>query len=237
LFPTSGADWEAGYTFTAFMAAAQAKSRAQCLVADGFRAPTFVPPPFSGNNTEFPDLPYLEKHGFLVTESAQAFPDATQGMSAAEASAYRVADQRCSMSASKNFQPLLAPGNALRQQWMNIVAQIDAGQEFQQALSGWRSCTLKAGIPASTIDDFFRSMDSRLIAASQGGGQSRAEDLHFAAIYAHCLGPAEEVRDRLRFQARLSFFDSHASTIEQLRTDADQIVADLVSKYGVKWGW
>jgi hypothetical protein len=157
-------------------------------------------------------------------------------MSVAEAAAYRRANERCGMTSSNFFEPVLSPGSALFGRWMDVVAQIDAGAQFQQALTGWRSCTERAGIPVSDIYSFFSYVDRQERSSPNGGVQSKTEDLRLASIYARCLGPAEQLRDQLRLEARSAFFDAHAGVINQLSTDANRLVANLEAKYSVKWG-
>jgi hypothetical protein len=237
-FPTDAADFEAGFTFSEFVQATEASATARCLADDGFEAPTFVPPQPSAyrDNTEFPDLASIRKHGFVVTESGSTAPkDPTAGLSQAEAAAYRTAEGRCGRSGQNLFAPLLSPGSALQAQWINIVSQIDAGQQFQKALVGWRSCTARAGVAVSTIDSFFSYLD-RHLASSKGNLGASSSDLRLAAVYARCLGPAEHVRDQLRAQARAHFFDVHATSIGSLSTTADSLVSQLALEFGRRWG-
>ncbi len=212
-FPTSGSDFAAGMNFANWETSVQAEATSQCLAAAGFHVTAPSPAAIAGgDNTEFPDLPYLLQHGFFVRgDPASPASDPTRGMSEAEAAAYRSTDRRCRSSAYAGFEALLQVAAPLEQQWMDIVTTIDNGPQFQQALVGWRTCTRRSGVDVSTIEDFFAVADST---ATHGG--SAQESLHLARIYAGCLGPAEAVRDQLRQQARTTFFTSHPAVIAQL---------------------
>ena len=70
-FPTSGATFEAGDAYSNDVSAIQTVIYNKCLESAGFQGIPFSPQPYVGNNTEFPNLPYLRMHGFSASEGLQ----------------------------------------------------------------------------------------------------------------------------------------------------------------------
>jgi hypothetical protein len=168
-FPTSGADFAAGWRFLNAFDAVETGAVSQCLAAKGFHFPTSSPQiVYSGDNTEFPYLSYLGTHGFGPTLiGTSVATDPTKGMTQAEMSAYKAATHGCRTTISAVFDPALQSGSTLQDQWMSIVAKIDTEAPFQRALDGWRTCTQHAGVNVSTIQAFFSYADSQRV---HGGG-------------------------------------------------------------------
>jgi hypothetical protein len=220
-FPRNGADYAAAYSFGSFIHSVQTAAINRCLTRKGFPGLQSSQVPYSGDNVEFPNFPYLIAHGFLVTAAA--------GASSTGSTAYNHQLTACSQRASSLFNPVALPGSALQSRWMGVVAQIDAGTRFQSALGGWARCTSQAGLDTPTINSFFSLMDGAL------HNNPGAAGTRYAEIYARCLGPAESVRDHLRQVSRTAFFDSHTSQVNALRTRAAALIAHLSHEYGIKW--
>jgi hypothetical protein len=207
--PTDGADFAASFQFDDWEARAISQMVNRCLAAVG--APGVGPPTlvtYGGDNEEFPYLSYLRTHGFLVTEPPSSH-HAGGGSSLSPSD--RSADHRCRVAVHAQFRSLESIGGRLMTPWMQLVAAVDGGPQFQDALVGWQSCTQRAGIDVATIDQFFGYLDEQ--AHRQTSAQA---SVRFGAIYARCLGPAENVRDHLRQQAKASFLATHRSVVLQL---------------------
>jgi hypothetical protein len=228
-FPTNGSTFEAGEGYQNDVAAIQTVLVDKCLESAGFQGVPYALQQYVGDNEEFPNLPYLRAHGFLGV--ATQTPDPTQGMSASEAKAYNQQAAVCSEKATATFTPVTALGSTLQSEWMRKVAEIDEGRAFRKALKGFTSCTAKSGIDITSINGFFNYMGTQMNAS----GHSPAMSLHFAAIYATCLGPAETLRDDLRAQDRQTFFSTNAEQIDQLTSKINSIVKVLGHKYRIKW--
>jgi hypothetical protein len=228
-FPTNGSTFEAGEGYQSDVAAIQTVLVDKCLESAGFKGVPYALQQYVGDNEEFPNLPYLRAHGFLGVATQN--PDPTQGMSASEAKAYNQQAGVCSEKAAATFTPVTALGSTLQSEWMRKVAEIDEGRAFRKALKGFTSCTAKSGIDITSINGFFTYMGTQMNAS----GHSPAMSLHFAAIYATCLGPAETVRDDLRAQDRQTFFSTNAEQIDQLTSKINSIVKVLGHKYRIRW--
>jgi hypothetical protein len=228
-FPTNGATFEAGQGYSNDLNAIQTVLINKCLESAGFQAEPYTPRPYSGDNTEFPNLPYLRTHGFIVQLGKS--PDPTQGMTAAEASAYQHQADNCDYKASAKFASIMTLGSSLRGEWMRKVAEIDESKAFKTALRKFASCTAKSGIDVTSIDSFFTDLSSQM----RSSGGSTAVNLHFASVYATCLAPAETMRDNLRTQARQAFFSTNAEQIDQLTGQVNSIVKVLGHEYRIKW--
>jgi hypothetical protein len=229
-FPTSAADFAAGFPYMEFIQSTAERAAARCMVGDGFPAPHYPPEQFVGDNTEFPDLSYLSSHGFIVRQSANPFPSPTKGMSASEATAYEAAEKRCGESSDGLLKTVATEGDALQVEWMNIVSRIDEGSQFRTAMGRWSSCMGRSGIHVANLNSFFNYLDG--LNESESTSAARVADLHAAKIFAICMAPPEQLRDRLRLAARNIFYETNASAISQLRSEIDSQIPKLAAQYG-----
>jgi hypothetical protein len=228
-FPTSGATFEAGDAYSNDVSAIQTVIYNKCLESAGFQGIPYSPQPYVGNNTEFPNLPYLRTHGFTVSEGPT--PNPTKGMSASEKKAYTQQSSDCSQKVSSKFTSIETLGAPLQSEWYAIVSQIDQTKAFRKGIKEFSSCAAKSGVDVTGINSFFQYMGKQM----NEGGQSEAVQLHLAGIYATCLTPAETVRDNLRATARQNFLSSNAEQIKQLTNQVNSIVKVLGDEYHIKW--
>lgn len=228
-FPTSGATFEAGDAYSNDVSAIQTVIYNKCLESAGFQGIPYSPQPYVGNNTEFPNLPYLRTHGFSVSEGPT--PNPTKGMSASEKKAYNQQSSDCSQKVSSKFTSIETLGAPLQNEWYSIVSQIDQTKAFRKGIKEFSTCAAKSGVDVTGINSFFQYMGKQM----NESGQSEAVQLHLAGIYATCLTPAETVRDNLRGTARQNFFSSNAEQIKQLTNQVNSIVKVLGNEYHIKW--
>ncbi|MGB8196902.1 MAG: hypothetical protein WCF25_07850 [Acidimicrobiales bacterium] len=228
-FPTSGVTFEAGDAYSSDVNAIEIAIYNNCLEAAGFQGTSYSPQPYVGNNTEFPNLPYLRSHGFSVSEGPT--PDPTKGMSASEKKAYNQQSSDCSQKISSKFASLQTLGGPLQNQWFNIVAQIDQTKAVRKGIKQFSTCAAKSGVDVTGINDFFQYLGAQM----NRSGHSEAVELHLAGIYATCLTPVETLRDNLRSTARKNFFASNAEQIKQLTNRVNSIVKVLGNEYHIKW--
>ena len=220
-FPASSRDWAQGQQFRSYLLTINQKSEAGCMTTVGFPAP---PPQASGtgpNNQQFPDIPLLGTSGFGNNSGTPISPDPTAGMAPGEATAYSAALQKCAADPSNIAATITGSGRALSGAWLNGLSQVDATTQFQSALKDWVSCTKAAGVNVNTESGFFNYVDSKTVPAAQAGNTSASQSvgLHLAQVFSRCFGPAESIRDKLRAQAKTTFFNTHALQIRQIQTD------------------
>jgi hypothetical protein len=228
-FPTSGTTFEAGDAYSNDVSAIQTVIYNKCLESAGFQGIPYLPQPYVGDNTEFPNLPYLRTHGFSVSEGPT--PDPTAGMSASEKKAYNQQSSDCSQKVSAKLTSLQSLGGPLQNAWYSIVSQIDQTKAFRKGIKEFSRCAAKSGVDVTGINSFFQYMGEQMNVS----GHSEAVQLHLAGIYATCLTPAETVRDNLRATARQNFFSSNAEQIRQLTNQVNSIVKVLGDEYHIKW--
>lgn len=233
--PASDQDFIAGTEYVDTTESIENKTIGQCMMGAGFPAPPAEPPRQRVDNTQFPDLAVIAKEGFGGVVGVPAPPDPTSGMNASESAAYNASLSQCGQKAGASFSSVTSMGLALQSEWESILSQIDATSKYQNALAGWRSCLGNAGIQVTSLISFFQYTDSQVVPLIQSGQQAAAAAMstRLGALYAKCLGPAEDIRDRLRAQQKTVFFANHSSAIRQLESAADDVVARLAQQYGV----
>jgi hypothetical protein len=228
-FPIDGYTFAIGSELSVFENAVENKSISSCMRSKGFNPPSPAPVIPIQDSLEFPNLKYIESHGFVVSIPAKDIPNPTKGMSSAETAAYKRVFQHCSQSASNAFTSLMNAGYVLQGEWMNIVSQIDQSPKVQVAINKWSACMRARGVDVSSLPDFFSSLDS----LSRKATSDHAE-MSVATSFVKCIAPAESLRVQMRRVALARFFQQHSQEVAALRSIANRVITQLSENFHVE---
>jgi hypothetical protein len=232
--PVDSADWRAWERLRQFETGVMNRGVVRCMANDGFGAPPPAVFSSAGDNTEFPDLPEIARHGF-VSPGIPISPNPTKGLSPAKARAYRSALSRCQTLQAHTLDPIGAGWKPLTDSWMNIVAQIDSRRSVQAAVRNFAQCATAAGVPTTSEVDFLSDVDRQTVGLFVEGRRTQADAIerHLGGIFARCFAPVETLRERLRRAQYRAFVATNALQIRELEQGSDAAVLRLGGRYGL----
>lgn len=240
LFPTNGQDQADGYQTADFAEAAIDKAEAGCMSADGLPGPLTVPqiPTEEYGSTELPNMPLIERNESLGLTVHVSFPASpTEAMSSAERVAYTARLKRCS-AAPRNVFAFLQDGaaGALTNEWANVMAQTTASATVQRLNRAAAACSRKTPFAASSVETEVMTIDSKVTPYNLRGDDVGAHTTEVAGVkvLVRCFGPEVSLIDQLLAQRRQQFFASNAQSITAIERAANDAVATMMRRYGVR---
>jgi hypothetical protein len=243
--PRDGADAVIGSQLASFAQTVQTKLLGECMVADGFPAPTFPTvggPPSDLGNQQFPNLPVIEAtHDMgLFTGGVTRFFDPQRGMSKPERRAwlarishcFRITQRHAVLFGSAKLGPLTSA-------WFNIVNQVSRSPQIRKLSKKAATCSAAHGVPATSVQSLYGRMQGQLGPIGRSNPNSakvQAVQAKGAKILAACWTSVINETTALLSSRRTAYLTQNASALQGLESQIDQPVTALGRQYGIKPG-
>lgn len=239
LFPASGADWAAGGQLRAFTLRVRIKAEMQCLAAAGLPGPPVDygqwQPPFG--TQDMPNLPVIKRTMNVGVTTAQEPTNPAKSLSPTKRTAYTAALSRCSASAQatdafeSNRRAIQLQG-----EWLNIAMNIFSTPAVRAANRRGAACSHQTPFPAQSTGSEISNIEAKLTPLNIKGhnAQAKAVNANGVRVLVKCFGAVVALSDRLTAARRVRFLAQHAHAIQQLKAQADRVVAADEAKYAIK---
>ena len=240
--PRDGADAVIGSQLANFAQTVQTKLLGDCMVNDGFAAPTFPTggPPSDLGNPQFPNLPVIEAtHDLgLFTGGATAFVNPQSGMSKPERTAWMARIGHCFRSTQRHAI-LFGSGKLgqLNSGWFNIMNQVSRSPQIRALSKKAATCSAAHGVPATSVQGLYGRLQGQLGPIGRATADSakvQAVQAKGARILAACWTAVINETTALLSSRRAAFLTQNASALQALESQINAQVRSLGQQYGLK---
>jgi hypothetical protein len=242
--PRDGADAVIGAQLASFAQTVQTKLLGDCMISDGFPAPTFpvVGPPSDLGNPQFPNLPVIEAThdlGLFTGGGLVVGPFSGQnGMSAPERRAWQARLGHC-FNTTQRRAPLFGSVEfgQLTSGWFTIVNQVSRSAQIRALSKTAATCSAAHGVPATSVQSLYGELQGRLGPISSSNANSakvQAVQAKGAAVLAACWTKVIDETTALLSSRRETYLAENANAMSGLEKQVDGQVTSVEREYGIK---
>ena len=227
--PATGAEFTTGAQFISKVFWLRDQLRSVCMARSGFHVPVTPAGAYASDfagSTQFPDLARITRMGNFGPVTPLQPP--TVRILPSQRHAFSADMNRCRAAAGRPVTAFAHASVPLTESWMSSVLSLRDSAKVRQAWIGATSCLEQAGIPAAdagSFEAFFAYEGSLGIKADATKASVLRVDEHWAPIFVRCAAPVVEIEEPLQSAQRALFIQHHHQQVRQLRTVADQIIA------------
>jgi hypothetical protein len=240
--PRDGADAVIGSQLANFAQTVQTKLLGDCMVSDGFPAPTFGTggPPNDLGNPQFPNLPVIEAtHTLgLYTGGATPFANPQSGMSKPERRAWMARISHCFRTTQRHAVLFgSAKLGQLNSAWFNIMNQVNRSPQIRARSKKAATCSAAHGVPATSVQSLYGRLQGQLGPigrASANSAKVQAVQAKGAKILAVCWTGVINETTSLLNSRRAAYLTQNASALQAFESQINAQVKSLGRQYGVK---
>jgi hypothetical protein len=240
--PRDGADAVIGAQLARFAQTVQTKMLGDCMVNDGFSAPTF--PVFGASsdlgNPQFPNLPAIEaRHDLgLFVGGGVPFVDPQSGMSAPERRAWQARLEHC-FRTTNGQAPLFGSAKfaQLDSGWFNVVNQVSRSPQIRALSKQAATCSAAHGVPATSVMSLYGRLQGQIGGLSSSSADSakvQAVQAKGASVLATCWAKVIDETTALLSARRDPYLAQNANALSALQNQVDGQVTSLERRYGIK---
>jgi hypothetical protein len=240
--PRDGADAVIGGQLASFAQKVQSKLLGDCMIDDGFSAPTFGVggPPNDLGNPQFPNLPAIEaSHDLgLFVGGGVPFFDPQSGMSAPERRAWQARLFHCFRS-TQGKTPVFGSAKfaQLNSGWFNVVNQVSRSAQIRALSKRAATCSAVHGVPATSVMSLYGRLQGQigpLSSSSADSAKVQAVQAKGASVLAACWTKVINETTALLNGRRPAFLAQNANVLSALQSRVDSQVTSLERQYGIK---
>lgn len=240
--PRDGADAVIGAQLSTFAQTVQTKLLGNCMVDDGFAAPSFPSfgPPSDLGNPQFPNLPVIEAtHDLgLYTGGATPFVNPQRGMSKPERMAWEARLSHCFRTMQRHAI-LFGAGKLgqLNSSWFNVLNQVNRSPQIRALSKKATTCSAAHGVAATSVQSLYGRLQGQLGPIGRTNADStkiQAVQAKGAKILGACWTAVINETTAQLSSRRATWLTQNASALQALESQINAQVKSLGRQFGVK---